>query len=767
MDFGSKNKNITFLKPFLPSLFSLNLFHHMMKMSIIKKLLFVVLAALLPLFSVAQLVKPAEWHFSVSKTDIKVGDEVELIFKADIPKDWYMYSNKFKGEGPIKALFEFNKNGTYKLIGDVVAQHPKIKQDEFFGEVAVFTKKAEFRQKVKVLAPSPNIVGTIIEYQICSEVSGQCVLFEDVKADFGKMLKVSGKATQTIVEPTEKTETSEANDENLSGGCCEDVKALTDALVDKGVIDPITKEKSYDTSSGVYNNSNRTSSILAGGDCEVKKFAGDDGIVETKQEDENLLWFALIAFISGLAALLTPCVFPMIPMTVTFFLKGSGGKAKGLRNAILYGVFIILIYTLIGTIVAVTFGAEFANLIATDPIVNIVFFVVFVIFAMSFFGMFEIVLPSKFVNNIDKQSDRGGLIGVFFMALTLVLVSFSCTGPIVGTILVEAAKGGVVRPIVGMIGFSMAFALPFTLFAIFPNWLQNLPKSGGWLNSVKVVLGFIELALGLKFLSVADQTQHWGLLDREVYIALWIVIFALMGIYLLGKLKFSHDSDLPFLGVPRLFLSIITFSFVVYLIPGMWGASLPGLAGYLPPTTSHDFNIPAMIKGEGSGSLCEKPKNSDFLHLPHGLKGYFDYNQAMQCAKDLNKPLFIDFTGHGCVNCRKMEEQVWADPQVLKRLEEDFVVVALYVDDKTELPKNEWVTSKYDNKLKKTIGRVNADIQICYFGSNAQPNYCLIDNNEELLAEPRGANYNVKEFIEFLDGAKKLFNQRHGIKAEK
>lgn len=747
-----------------------------MKMSIVKKLLFVVLAALLPLFSAAQLVKPAEWSFSVSKTNIKVGDEVELIFKADIPKDWYMYSNKFKGEGPIKALFKFDKNSTYQLIGDVVAQHPKIKQDEYFGEVAIFTKKAEFRQKIKVLAPSPMINGTVVEYQICSEVSGQCVLFEDIKADFGKLLKVSGKAIEStaelLVRPmsspnSDDKDTSKENKETLSGGCCEDVKALTNALVDKGVIDPITTKKQYDTSSSEYKNTNRTTSILAGGDCEVKKFAGDDGIVETKQEDENLLWFALIAFLSGLAALLTPCVFPMIPMTVTFFLKGSGGKAKGLRNAILYGVFIILIYTLIGTIVALTFGAEFANLIATDPIVNIIFFVVFVIFAMSFFGMFEIVLPSKFVNNIDKQSDRGGLIGVFFMALTLVLVSFSCTGPIVGTILVEAAKGGVVRPIVGMIGFSMAFALPFTLFAIFPNWLQNLPKSGGWLNSVKVVLGFIELALGLKFLSVADQTQHWGLLDREIYIALWIVIFALMGIYLLGKLKFSHDSDLPYLGVPRLFLSIITFSFVVYLIPGMWGASLPGLAGYLPPTTSHDFNIPAMIKGEGSGSLCEKPKNSDFLHLPHGLKGYFDYNQAMQCAKDLNKPLFIDFTGHGCVNCRKMEEQVWADPGVLKRLEEDFVVVALYVDDKTELPENEWVTSKYDGKVKKTIGRVNADIQICYFGSNAQPNYCLIDNNEELLAEPRGANYNVKEFIEFLDEAKKLFNQRHGIKADK
>lgn len=739
-----------------------------MKISIVRKLLFVLLTVLMPLFAAAQMVLPAEWSFSVSKTNIKVGDEVELIFKADIPKDWYMYSNKFKGEGPIKALFKFDKNSTYQLIGDVVAQHPKIKQDEYFGEVAIFTKKAEFRQKIKVLAPSPMINGTVVEYQICSEVSGQCVLFEDIKADFGKLLKVSGKAIEStaelLVRPmsspnSDDKDTSKENKETLSGGCCEDVKALTNALVDKGVIDPINK--TIDTGTGKYNNSSRTTSILASGDCEEKTFAGD------VDEKDNLILFFIIAFLSGLVALLTPCVFPMIPMTVTFFLKGSGGKAKGMRNALLYGTFIIVIYTIIGTIFSGVFGATGANEFSTNAIVNIIFFLVFVIFAISFFGVFEITLPSKFVNKMDKQSDRGGLVGVFFMAFTLVLVSFSCTGPIVGSILVEATQGSVLRPVVGMLGFSLAFALPFTLFAIFPKWLESLPKSGGWLNSVKVVLGFVELAFGLKFLSVADQTYHWGILDREVYIALWIVIFALMGIYLLGKIKFAHDSDMPYLGVPRLFLSIITFSFVVYLLPGMWGASLPGLAGYLPPTTSHDFNLPAMIRGEGKGTLCEEPKYTEKLHLPHGLKGYFDYKQAIQCAKDQKKPLFIDFTGHGCVNCRRMEESVWADKEVLKRLQEDFVVVALYVDDRTELPESEWVTSKVDGKVKKTIGRVNADIQICYFGSNAQPNYCLLDNEEELLAKPRGADYNVENFIKFLDGAKKLFNKRHGIKADK
>ncbi|MGV3596755.1 MAG: protein-disulfide reductase DsbD family protein [Bacteroidota bacterium] len=713
-----------------------------------RKLLIVWLAALLPVLAGAQLVLPATWSFSVSKSDVKVGDEVELIFKADIPQDWYMYSNEFKGEGPIKAVFKFDKNATYKLVGGVKAINPVTKEDEFFGEVKIFKKKAEFKQKVKILAANPAIKGTVVEYQICSDISGKCAQFFEEEGDFGKLLKVSG-GTNAVIEPViEEQPTQDTTPKDTTS---------------TQVIDT-AKTIAKDTS-GYH-----STSILEGGSCETKKFVGESGIVETKKEDESLFWFAIVAFLSGLAALLTPCVFPMIPMTVTFFLKGSGSKAKGLRNAILYGVFIILIYTIIGTVFAVVFGAEFANLLATDPIINVIFFVVFVIFAMSFFGMFEIVLPSKFVNRIDKQSDRGGLIGVFFMALTLVLVSFSCTGPIVGTILVEAAKGGVVRPIVGMAGFSLAFALPFTLFAIFPNMLKSLPKSGGWLNSVKVVLGFVELALGLKFLSVADQTQHWHILDRDIYIALWIVIFTLMGIYLLGKLKFSHDSDMPYLGVPRLFMAILTFAFVVYLIPGMWGAPLPGLAGYLPPTTSHSFNLPAIIRGDAGGVVCETPKYEGRLHLPHGLKGYFEYKQAIRCAKEQKKPLFIDFTGHGCVNCRKMEDKVWADPQVLNRLKKDFVVVALYVDDKDVLPESEWVKSKVDGKMKKTIGSVNADIQICYFGNNAQPNYCILDTNEELLAEPRGVSantpnakdYDVADFVKFLDDAKSLFNKRMG-----
>jgi thiol:disulfide interchange protein DsbD len=392
-------------------------------------------------------------------------------------------------------------------------------------------------------------------------------------------------------------------------------------------------------------------------------------------------------------------------------------------------------------------------------------------FAASFLGMFEITLPGWMITKTDKQADRGGLTGAFFMAFTLVLVSFSCTGPLVGAILVESAGGAFLKPIVGMLGFSIAFALPFTLFAFFPSWLSNLPKSGGWLNSVKVVLGLIELALGLKFLSIADQTYHWGILDREIYLAIWIVIFAILGFYLLGKIKFANDSDVKHVSVPRLAMAIITFSFVVYLIPGMFGAPLKALSGYLPPQTTHDFDINKIVRdnlrvaeygGDAADKkrLCDSPKFHEFLHLPHGLDGYFDYEQGMACAKKLNKPVFIDFTGHGCVNCREMEANVWADPRVLKRLRNDYVIIALYVDDKTKLPEQEWVRSEYDHKMKKTIGKKYADFQISRFGVNAQPYYVLLDHDGKMLTSPRAYDLNVDAFIEFLDDGLKSFEKQ-------
>ena len=493
---------------------------------------------------------------------------------------------------------------------------------------------------------------------------------------------------------------------------------------------------------------------------------------ENKKSHEGLLGFFLIAFLGGIIAILTPCVFPMIPMTVSFFMHSGDNKARAKYQASIFGISIVFIYTLIGTVVAVTLGANFANWLSTHWLPNILFFVIFWIFAASFFGMFEITLPAWMTTKTDKQADKGGIGGPFFMALTLVLVSFSCTAPIVGTILVESANGQILRPIIGMLGFALAFAIPFTLFAFFPRLLNNLPKSGGWLNSIKVVLGFIELALGLKFLSVADQTYHWHLLDREIYIAIWIVLFFLMGLYLLGKIKFAHDSEVKHISVPRLFLVIATFTFVVYLIPGMWGAPLKALSGYLPPMETHDFDMNKIVRNNikafsptpqvinstqaplpkgNENYTCEKPMYADFLSLPHGLDGYFDYKQALNCAKAQNKPLFVDFTGHGCVNCREMEANVWADPRVLKILRTKYIVVALYVDDKKELPKEEWYTSSFDNEIKNTIGKKNADFQISKFQINAQPYYVLMNLNGDAIVKPRGYNLNVEEFIAYLE----------------
>lgn len=480
-------------------------------------------------------------------------------------------------------------------------------------------------------------------------------------------------------------------------------------------------------------------------------------------EDKSLWGFILFAFATGLVALLTPCVFPMIPMTVTFFLKENEQGGNPIRKAVIFGISIILIFTVIGTLTAVIFGADTLNNLATHWFPNILVFLIFFVFALSFLGLFEITLPSGFVNKMDQQSDRSGLLGVFFMAFTLALVSFSCTFPIVGSVLVLSTQGEFLKPVLGMFAFSLAFALPFTLFAIFPDWLKKIPKSGGWLNSVKVVLGLLELALGLKFLSVADQAYHWGLLDREIYLAFWIVIFAFLGFYLIGKIRLPHDSPMEKVGVFRLLFSIITFTFVIYLVPGMWGAPLKALAGYLPPMSSHDFDLVAMQSHSGrsneASSICDPPKYADKLHFPHGLEGYFDYDQAIACARSQNKPLFIDFTGHGCVNCREMEARVWSDPAVLKRLKEDFVIVALYVDDRTTLPEEDWYTSGYDNKVKKTIGKQNADFQIRNYNNNAQPYYVILDNNENVVIQPKAYDLSVESFVTFLDKAKKNYKE--------
>lgn len=647
----------------------------------------------------SQVLKPISWDNKIPTENIKEGDTITLSFQAKIDNNWYLYSSDFDPElGPMVTEFEFEENGTYQLVDSITPINPSRGYDEIWeGEYTYFKGTGEFHQKILVKSLPFYISGTY-SYQVCSDVDGKCIPFNE-EFSFGEKTEPAVKK----IEPLEEDE--------------------------------------------------------------------QEGSLLMEQESNSpysLLAFMLFAFVGGLAALLTPCVFPMIPMTVTFFTGKSKTKSGALRKALIFGISIVLIYVLAGTVVAVINGPGFANWLSTHWLPNVFFFLVFFIFALSFLGLFEINLPTSFVNKVDAKADKGGLGGVFFMAFTLVLVSFSCTGPIVGSILVESAGGQVIKPLVGMFGFSMAFAIPFSLFAIFPEWLSRLPKSGGWLNSVKVVLGFLELALGLKFLSIADQVYHWGILDREIYLLLWIVIFSFLGLYLLGKIRLAHDSPIEKLSVGRLMLSMITFSFVVYMIPGLFGAPLKAMAGYLPPMSSHDFDLPAIIRQNAGGiaesseyEQCETPKYSDFLEFPHGIRGYFDYEQALACAKKLNKPIFVDFTGHGCVNCREMEARVWSEPEVLKRLKNDFVMLALYVDEKKELPESEWYTSEYDGKVKKTIGAQNADFQITRFNNNAQPYYVILDTNGELLVQPIAYELNVKKFVDYLEKGKAKFRQEN------
>ena len=473
-------------------------------------------------------------------------------------------------------------------------------------------------------------------------------------------------------------------------------------------------------------------------------------------EKGGSLWGLILeAILWGFLMLLTPCVFPMVPMTVSFFIKQeTGGRFK----AAMYGLFIVLLYTVpICIIIGLTWllggagiTADIFNWLATHWLPNILFFVIFMVFAASFFGASEITLPSSWTTKADAKSGQDGLLGVFFLALTLVLVSFSCTGPIVGTVLIKSTQGEFWTPMVTMLAFSIAFALPFALLALFPSALKKLPKSGGWLNSVKVVLGFIEVALGLKFLSVADQTYHWHLLDREVYLAIWIVCFSLLGLYLLGKIRFKHDSPLEYISVGRLALIIADFAFVVYLIPGMWGAPLKALSGYLPPLETQDFVLgSAPVTTPVILSEAQNLTGSE-VSLPHGLTGYSNLEDGIAAAKEQGKKVFVDITGHGCVNCREMEARVWSDPRVLQRLRDNYVIVSLYVDDKTKLPESQWVTTD-TGKVLKDVGRVNSYLVLSRFGVNAQPNYFLLDGEGTILAGPRGYNLDTDAFVKFLD----------------
>jgi thiol:disulfide interchange protein len=501
--------------------------------------------------------------------------------------------------------------------------------------------------------------------------------------------------------------------------------------------------------------------------------AGGNSADDTATKADESLWnIFLICLITGLLAIITPCVFPLIPVTVSFFLKRSKSRAEGIRNALWYSFSIVLIYTVPTLILTLIFGDTILYTISTHPVSNLLFFAFFIVFAISFFGAFELTLPNSWANKADQQAGKGGLLGIFFMALTLVIVSFSCTGPLVGTLLGQTSTQGVsIAPIIGMMGFGLGLAIPFSLFAFFPSMLQSLPKSGGWLNSVKVTFGFIELALALKFLSNVDLTYHWGLLNRDVFLVLWIVIFGLMGLYLIGKLKFSHDSDLPFISVPRLFFAIIAFSFTVYMIPGLWGAPLKLLSGFIPPSTTQEFNLDDLKYKIGNNtavvsmndtSLAKPPvKYTDKLKVPFGLVAYFDLEEGMAAAKAMNKPVMLDFTGHTCANCRKMEEQVWKDPAVLKRIKENFVLISLYVDEyNIELPESEHYKDK-NGIMVTTVGQKNLDYEITKFGFNAQPLYMFLDLDGNPLSNIKyGYVPNVQKFVDHLDAMKAAFEKK-------
>ena len=484
-----------------------------------------------------------------------------------------------------------------------------------------------------------------------------------------------------------------------------------------------------------------------------------------KAEKPQTLWSIFIAgLLGGFAALLMPCIFPMLPLTVSYFTKSGKGAVS---RALLYGLFIILIYVVLGLAVTIVFGADALNSLSTNGIFNFFFFLLLVAFAASFLGAFELTLPSAWVNKMDQNSDKGGIAGLFFMAATLSLVSFSCTGPIIGTLLVQAATtGALMGPAIGMFGFSVALAIPFALFALFPGLMKSLPKSGGWLNSVKVVLGFLELALSLKFLSNVDLTYHWHLFDREVFLVLWIVIFALMGIYLLGKLKLSHDSGVAYVSVPRLFLAIIVLSFTVYMVPGLWGAPLKSIAAFLPPQDTQDFDLyTASLTASSSSGGSEtvdltSHKYASLFHAPLKLDAFFDYKEGMAYAQKVHKPVLIDFTGHACVNCRKMEATVWPDRSVLPLIQDQYVLIQLYVDDKTVLPDSEQYTSNFSHKQITTIGALNSDIQASRFNSNSQPDYVLLNTNEALLLPPQGADYDAAAYASYLNAGLDAFKSK-------
>ena len=686
----------------------------------------------------AQMVKDgSKWTFEAKK---KTGDQYELIVHLKLPKDWHIYAFKPGGDGSLyPPAITFSKNGKVTLTGSVKEKGKLISEnlEGIDGIVNMYKGTVDYIQ-LATITGNTTIKGSY-SYQICND--------------------------QMCLPPATKPFTIPVNDAGGSADTNTTVEAMPASTTDSG------------------NTGNNTGNKAFAGDTAGKKTAAAPPPATpkpgNKKETRSLLWLFLAALGGGLAAVITPCVYSMIPITVSFFTKRSKSRKEGIRNALYYSLSIIMIFTVLGVLISVIFGANALNTLSTNWIANIFFFLIFVIFGISFLGAFEITLPSSWTSKTDSKAGVGSFGGIFFMALTLAIVSFSCTGPIVGPLLVLAGKGGIAGPAIGMFGFSIGLALPFALFAIFPGMLNKMASSGGWLNEVKVVLGFLELMLALKFLSNADLAMGWRLLDREIFIAIWIVLAVLLGFYLLGKLKLSHD-DSPvknvygqeYVSILKLFLAITSFTFAVYLLPGMWGAPLNGVSAFVPPLGTFD------AFGGSSSSPVSAPGNNEIHPVKYvsdmkiyeppvvrnlGLVTYFDYDEALAASKKLKKPIMLDFTGINCVNCRKMESQVWSKPEVAKRLKEDFIVVSLYCDiNRIELPKEQQYFSKDLNSQVVTLGNKNADLQASKFGSNSQPFYFFVDENgNNLVEEGYAYDPDVQKFVDHLDKVKANYKKTH------
>ena len=664
----------------------------------------------------SQILDPVKWSTSIKKIS---DTEYDLISKAKIDKGWHLYSQEVPEDGPLPTAFVFEENEHYKSVGKIKEDKGVTEHDPVFDMVITFFENtASFTKRIKLTGNEGATVKGEVEFMVCDDTNCLPPTYVDL------IFNIPAPGKDAVI--TDTTDKEPADIEPIIGFDNLDKEVSSTDITEKKV------DKTYKKDS---------------------KESAQSALDQNKKQDNRSLWgIFIVAFLFGFTALLTPCIFPMIPMTVSFFTKQSQNRAAGIKNAIIYGIAIIVIYVFLGAVVTWLFGADALNALSTNVWFNFIFFLLILFFAFSFLGAYEITLPSSWATKADKQADRGGVIGIFFMALALAIVSFSCTGPIIGYLLVESASQGGIAPFVGMFGFALALALPFGLFAAFPGWMNQLPKSGGWLNTVKVFLGFLELALAFKFLSNADLVLQLHWLEREVFIAIWIAVFGTLAFYLFGKIQLPHDSPLPNISVGRLSLGLLVLTFTIYLIPGLWGAPLKLISGFPPPMqyseSPYGVGYTKMSPGVSSSSTAEFP---DGAHLgPQDIIAFKDYETGLAYAKKVGKPILLDFTGFACVNCRKMEERVWSEPKILNLLKEEIVLISLYVDDKRPLPDGQSITSEISGKKLRYIGQKWSEFQILRYKANAQPFYVIMDHDETDLIEPIGYTPNEDEYYGWL-----------------